>query len=31
MFGGDYKDALVKTPSGWRIKERIVSARWPAK
>ena len=30
MFGGDYKDALVKTPSGWRIRERLVTARWPS-
>lgn len=30
MFGGDYKDALVKTASGWRIRERVVTARWPS-
>ena len=29
MYGGDYKDTLLKTPSGWRIQERIVTARWP--
>jgi hypothetical protein len=30
MFGGDYLDALVRTPNGWRIRERVVTARWPA-
>jgi hypothetical protein len=29
MFGGDYEDTLVPTPNGWRIRERIVTARWP--
>lgn len=29
MFGGDYQDLLVHTPNGWRIRERIVTARWP--
>jgi hypothetical protein len=29
MFGGDYEDTLTKTPNGWRIKERIVTRRWP--
>jgi hypothetical protein len=29
MFGGDYLDTLVRTPHGWRIRERIVTARWP--
>jgi len=31
MYGGDYKDVLVRTTNGWRIKERVVTARWPAK
>lgn len=31
MYGGDYRDTLTRTPSGWRIKERLVTARWPAK
>jgi hypothetical protein len=31
MYGGDYKDALVHTTNGWRIKERVVTARWPEK
>ncbi len=30
MFGGDYRDELVKTSRGWRIRERVVIARWPA-
>jgi hypothetical protein len=29
MFGGDYQDVLVRTPEGWRIRERVVTARWP--
>jgi hypothetical protein len=29
MLGGDYKDVLVRTTNGWRIKERVVTARWP--
>jgi ketosteroid isomerase-like protein len=29
MFGGDYKDSLVRTTNGWRIRERVVVARWP--
>jgi hypothetical protein len=28
MFGGDYRDLLLKTPDGWRIRERIVTKRW---
>lgn len=28
-FGGDYEDVWVTTPDGWRIRERIVTARWP--
>lgn len=31
MFGGDYRDTLVETASGWRIRERIVTSRWPEK
>jgi len=30
MYGGDYRDVLVRTANGWRIKERVVTARWPA-
>jgi hypothetical protein len=29
MFGGDYEDVLVRTANGWRIRERVVTARWP--
>jgi SnoaL-like domain len=29
MFGGDYEDVLIRTTNGWRIKERVVTARWP--
>jgi hypothetical protein len=29
MHGGDYKDVLVRTTNGWRIKERVVTSRWP--
>jgi hypothetical protein len=29
MLGGDYKDVLVRTTNGWRIKERVVTASWP--
>ena len=29
MFGGDYEDTLVHTPNGWRIRERVVTKRWP--
>jgi hypothetical protein len=29
LMGGDYEDTLVHTPSGWRIRERIVTSRWP--
>ena len=29
MYGGDYRDRLVRTANGWRIQERIVTARWP--
>ena len=28
MFGGDYRDVLVKTGGGWRIRERVVTKRW---
>jgi len=31
MFGGDYRDVLTRTANGWRIRERIVTARWPEK
>ncbi len=31
MFGGDYQDVLIRTANGWRIQERIVTARWPVK
>ncbi|HEY8122002.1 MAG TPA: nuclear transport factor 2 family protein [Myxococcota bacterium] len=31
LYGGDYKDVLVRTTNGWRIKERVVTARWPEK
>ena len=31
MFGGDYRDTLMRTASGWRIRERVVTARWPGK
>ena len=30
MYGGDYEDLLVHTVGGWRIQERVVTARWPA-
>ena len=30
MYGGDYEDTLVRTTNGWRIKARVVTARWPA-
>jgi hypothetical protein len=29
MFGGDYRDTFVRTANGWRIRERVVTARWP--
>ena len=29
MFGGDYEDTLAHTPNGWRIRERVVTKRWP--
>jgi hypothetical protein len=29
MFGGDYADVLALGPDGWRIRERVVTARWP--
>jgi ketosteroid isomerase-like protein len=31
LFGGDYRDTLMRTANGWRIRERVVTARWPAK
>lgn len=31
MYGGDYRDALVRTTDGWRIRERVVTARWPVR
>jgi len=31
LFGGDYHDTLMRTANGWRLRERIVTARWPAK
>jgi len=29
MVGGDNNDEVVKTPDGWRIKERIAMIRYP--
>jgi hypothetical protein len=31
LFGGDYRDTLMRTANGWRIRERVVTARWPGK
>ncbi|MBM4382219.1 MAG: nuclear transport factor 2 family protein [Deltaproteobacteria bacterium] len=31
LFGGDYRDTLMRTANGWRIKERVVTTRWPAR
>jgi len=28
MSGGDYLDVLVRTPGGWRVRERFVEPRW---
>jgi hypothetical protein len=29
FVGGDNDDIVVKTPDGWRIKERVASIRYP--
>ena len=30
MVGGDNDDWVVKTPDGWRIKERVATLKYPA-
>jgi hypothetical protein len=27
-YGGEYEDALIRTPDGWRIRRRVVTGRW---
>ena len=29
MFGGENDDWVVRTPEGWRIKERVARVRYP--
>jgi 3-phenylpropionate/cinnamic acid dioxygenase small subunit len=28
MYGGDYRDVVVKTSAGWRFAEKVCIARW---